>query len=241
MNDPIRMRTSHFNKLHPGLCRAFLIIIPFFLGFLLILSFSLLYEPTRFIQIFGLIIIYFIPPAGKGTIIPAGIALGFPWEVICFAVIFIDAISCLFMLWNFDLICKIPYIGRWIYYIVQIGNDYLSHHHWIEKFCFLGLTTFVFLPLQGSGAVGGSILGRMLGMDPVRIFFAILFGSTIHSVAIGLSMYAISEYFDLNLWYLVIPILLLVLLSSTLSLVYYLVRKKTTSENSEKNAKNQEN
>jgi uncharacterized membrane protein len=220
------MRLSDFEDLHPGLYRAFFLSLPFFLGFLLVLALRVMYDTHKFIQILGLVLLYFIPPAGKESIIPAGIALGLPWQVICFAIIYIDAISCLFMLWNFDLICRIPYIGRLINYIVQTGEDYLSRHQWIERFCFIGLTTFVFLPLQGSGAVGGSILGRMLGMGPVRIFLAILIGSTIHSVAIGLSMYAIQEYLDFNLWYLVIPILILVLLTSTLSLIYYLIRKK---------------
>jgi len=230
MRHPKLVRLSDLAKLHPGLYRAFFLSLPFFLGFLLILGLRLIYDNTKFFQILGLVLLYFVPPTGKESIIPAGIALGFPWQVICFAIIYIDAISCLFMLWNFDLICQVPFLGRWINYIVQTGGDYLSRHQWIERFCFVGLTTFVFLPLQGSGGVGGSILGRMLGMSQVRIFLAILIGSAIHSITIGLSMFAIQEYLNLNLWYFVIPILILVLLTSTLSLIFYLIRKKGMTE-----------
>ena len=230
MKFPNRMIISDYVSLHPGLYRTFFFSMPFFLGFLLVLALRVIYDTPRFFQIFGLVLLYFIPPAGKESLIPAGIALGFPWQVICFAITYIDVISCLFMLWNFDLICLIPHIGRWINHLVETGKSYLSRHQWIERFCFIGLISFVFLPLQGSGAVGGSILGKILGMSHVRIFLAITIGSTLHSVAIGISMYAIQEYLDINLWYLVISILLLVLLTSTLSFIYYFMKKKIADD-----------
>ncbi|HWQ68291.1 MAG TPA: small multi-drug export protein [Methanospirillum sp.] len=223
-------KNIEFLQSRPKIRLALLFLIPFILGFLLLFVFWVVYDSSHFFQIAGLIFLYFIPPAGKETIIPAGVALGFPWQVVCFSITYIDAISCMFMLWNFDLICRIPILGRWVFFLVQNGGMYLSKHQWVERFCFVGLTSFVFLPLQGSGAVGGSILGRMLGMNPLRIFLAIVIGSSLHSLVIGLSVYAIGEYLDLNLWYLVGVFLLIVLFTSTFSLIYYLIRKKNGSE-----------
>ncbi|MDD1723528.1 MAG: small multi-drug export protein [Methanospirillum sp.] len=224
------LRIPEFKERFPKAYRAFLLAVPFILGILLILGLRVIYDYNRFLQIAGLVLLYFIPPAGKETIIPAAIALGFPWQVICFSITYIDIISCLFMLWNFDLICRIPVIGGWILYLVQNGTDYLSRHPWIERFCFIGLATFVFLPLQGSGSVGGSILGRILGMSPIRIFLAVTAGATLHSTIIGLSMYAIQEYLDLNLWFIVLFFLFIVLATSMVSLVYYLMKKKGKRE-----------
>lgn len=224
------IRIPDVQERYPGAYRAILLAVPFILGILLILALRVVYDYNRFIQIAGLVLLYFIPPAGKETIIPAAIALGFPWQVICFSITYIDLISCLFMLWNFDLICRIPVIGGWILSLVQNGTDYLSRHPWIERFCFIGLATFVFLPLQGSGSVGGSILGRILGMSPVRIFLAITAGATLHSLVIGLSMYAIQEYLDLNLWLFVLFFLVIVLATSTVSLGYYLKKKRENPE-----------
>ena len=213
----------------PVFNRILRVAIPFILGFGMLAGFYLLYSYERFILMTGLILLYFIPPAGKESIIPAGIAMGFNWQDICFAIIFIDAISCLFMLWNFEIICSIPVLGRRIDSLVFHGSRYLSRHHWIERFCFLGIIIFITLPLQGSGAVGSSILGRMLGMKPLLIFFAVLIGATIHSVAIGLSVYFFTVFFDMNIWFLVGFIIFLVLVTSTISLLIYLRRRRLRS------------
>lgn len=225
-----RMKLSELKKHSPGLYRAFFFLVPVLLGVLLIVTLRIMYTSQQFIQIISLVFLYFIPPAGKESIIPAAIALGFPWQVVCFVFTYIDMILCLFMLWNFDFICKIPIIGKWIYFIVQNGSDFLSRHQWVERFCFIGLVTFVFVPLQGSGSVGGSILGRILGINPIHIFFAVLTGTILQSYIIGVSMYAIQEYLNINLWYLVIPALLLVLCTSTISLIIYIMKKREKTE-----------
>ena len=84
----------------------------------------------------------------------------------------------------------------------------------------------MFIPLQGSGSIGGVILGRILGMSTVQIFIAVLIGTVLQSYLIGLSMYAIQEYLNLNLWYLVILIIILVLVTSSISLAAYQLRKR---------------
>jgi uncharacterized membrane protein len=215
--------TEHQHRIH----RVLLFAIPFILGSLLILTLWIMYDYQQFIQIVSLIFLYFIPPAGKESIIPAAIALGFSWQVVCFVFTYVDMVLCTFMLWNFDVVCRIPILGRWISFLVQNGSNYLSKHRWIERFCFIGLATFVFLPLQGSGSIGGSILGRILGMNPSKIFSAVLAGTILQSYIIGMSMFAIQEYLDVNLWYLVIPVLVLVFIMSTFSFMVYLFRKKS--------------
>lgn len=231
MKLPEWMKTSRMNDHQRQIYRLLLFAIPFILGILLILTLRIIYDNQQFIQIVSLIFLYFIPPAGKESIIPAAIALGFSWQTVCFIFTYVDMALCLFMLWNFDFVCKIPILGRWIYFLVQNGSNYLSNHRWVERFCFIGLITFVFLPLQGSGSIGGSILGRILGMNPFQIFTAVLIGTLLQSYIISASMYAIQEYLNVNLWYLVIPALLLVLVTSTLSLIIYILKKKGKDKN----------
>ncbi|WP_146199747.1 small multi-drug export protein [Methanospirillum stamsii] len=214
--------TDNQKRIH----RLLLFVIPFILGALLILTLWIMYDNPQFIQIVSLIFLYFIPPAGKESIIPAAIALGFSWQTVCFVFTYVDMVLCLFMLWNFNFVCKIPILGRWVYFLVQNGSNYLSKHSWVERFCFMGLITFIFLPLQGSGSIGGSILGRILGMSPYQIFTAVFIGTMVQSYLIGVSMFAIQEYLDLNLWYLVVLVLLLMFVMSSFSLIVYLLRKK---------------
>lgn len=218
----------------PAIDRVIRFSVPFILGIAYIIILSVLYDDERFFQITGLMLLYFIPPAGKESIIPAGIAFGIPWQVICFSIIFIDLISCIFMLWNFDLICRIPRAGRWIQHIMNEGRVYLSRHTWMEHLYMVGLITVVFMPLQGTGAVGGSILGKMLGLRSIEIFTAILIGSTLHSLVIGLSVSALQVYFDLNLWYLVGVITLLILIISVISYAYHTNSMRTSEPTEQK-------
>lgn len=214
--------TDNQKRIH----RLLLFTIPFILGALLILTLWIMYDNQQFIQIVSLIFLYFFPPAGKESIIPAAIALGFSWQTVCYVFTYVDMVLCLFMLWNFNFVCKIPILGRWVYFLVQNGSNYLSKHSWVERFCFMGLVTFVFLPLQGSGSIGGSILGRILGMSPYQIFTAVFIGTMVQSYLISVSMFAIQEYLNVNLWYLVVLVLLLMFVMSSFSLIVYLLRKK---------------
>ena len=202
MNIPDWMIRIHRFKQQYENIQGLYFLIPILLGVILILALWLLYDTERFFQITGLIFLYFIPPAGKESIIPTAIAFGFPWQVVCFVFTYVDIVLCLFMLWNFDIICKIPFMGKWIHYLVQNGSVFLSIHLWVERFCFIGLSTFV------------------------QIFIAVLIGTILQSYLIGLSMYAIQEYLNLNLWYLVILIIILVLVTSSISLAAYQLRKR---------------
>lgn len=137
-----------------------------------------LIEPyQRFLIISGLIVAYFVPPAGKETIIPLAILAGYPWWLITAVIFLLDVAVSLFVVWNFDLALKIPIIGRLLESGMTIGRNYTESQPWLRKFSTIGLILFVFFPLQGTGAMNGSILGRMLGLDKARVFACVCTGS----------------------------------------------------------------
>ncbi len=191
------------------------------MGIALLLVLYTLYDYQTFLQITGLILLYFIPPAGKESLIPAGIAMGIPLVTICSSIIVIDMISCLFMLWNFQVLGAVPFIGPWITRLMKRGTETLAKHAWLERLYLIGLIIFVFLPFQGTGAVSGTILGKMAGMPPIEIFSAITIGVTLHSFLIGFSAYALNKYLGLNLWFLVAFILGLLILIAIGSFFWY--------------------
>ena len=147
----------------PVINRVLRLTIPFLLGAGLLLLLYSIYDYGTFLEISGLILVYFIPPAGKESIIPAAIAMGIPWITICISISIIDIISCLFMLWNFEVIGMIPFIGPHITRLMRKGSQTLEKHTWLERLYFFGLIFFVFLPLQGTGSISGTILGKMAG------------------------------------------------------------------------------
>ncbi len=205
----------------PVINRVLRLSIPFLLGIGMLLVLYSIYDYNTFLELASLVILYFIPPAGKESLIPAAIALGIPWYTICAIFTFIDIISCLFLLWNFEILLSIPFIGPRLIRLMHKGREFLSKHEWLERLYLVGLAVFVFFPLQGTGAVSGTVIGKMAGMPPIEIFCAISIGSTLHSLIIGLSAYALNKYLGLNLWYMVVFILGVIVLISVVTYLWY--------------------
>ncbi|WP_292520945.1 small multi-drug export protein [Methanoculleus sp.] len=137
-----------------------------------------LIEPyERFLIISGLLAAYFVPPAGKETIIPLAILAGYPWWLVTAVIFLLDVAVTLFVVWNFDLALKIPLIGRLLESGMTIGRNYTESQPWLRRFSTIGLILFVFFPLQGTGAMNGSILGRLLGLEKGRVLTCVCTGS----------------------------------------------------------------
>ncbi|WP_332450365.1 small multi-drug export protein [Methanoculleus sp.] len=135
-------------------------------------------EPyEQFLIISGLIVAYFVPPAGKETIIPLAVVLGYPWWLITLVIFLLDVAVSLFVVWNLDLAMKLPLIGRLIERGMTAGRNYTVTQPWLRRFSTIGLILFVFFPLQGTGAMNGAILGRLLGLEKRRVFGCVCIGS----------------------------------------------------------------
>ncbi|MBW3581834.1 MAG: small multi-drug export protein [Euryarchaeota archaeon] len=89
----------------------------------------------------------------------------------------IDVLVGLWLLWNFDLLFKLPYVGPRFRRFEAFGRTFLGQHQWVRRTAFLGIVLIVIVPFQGTGAVMGSIVGRMIGMGPLRAFAAIAIGA----------------------------------------------------------------
>jgi uncharacterized membrane protein len=157
---------------------------PFLFFFIGLAVLFILYPWSSFLVIFGVMIMYVVPPAGKETIIPIGI-LGFNlnWLLVALVITFVDISTALFFVWNFDYAKKIPVLGPWITNFEKKNTHIMTEKKWLQGMTYIGLIFFVFVPLQGTEAVGGSVLGRILGLKPWTVFSAILFGSLTGSLA----------------------------------------------------------
>ncbi len=147
----------------------------------------------------GLMLAYVIPPAGKETVIPLGIALGFPWWLIAFSIALLDIIAGLFMALNFSVALKIPLLGGWIKTFIANGEQFFRKRPWLEHYYFIGVVLFVMFPLQGSGGIGATLVGRMIGLSPGRVLLAISIGALTGCALIALGAEAIKELILVNL------------------------------------------
>lgn len=167
-----------------------IMLLQFFIPFAIAgIFFFLLYlalEWDVFNRLGALSILYFVPPAGKETVIPTGVLVfGIHPLLMAMPIAFLDIVVGLFLVWNFDLAKKVPLLGKWICKFEASGSDVLEKKPWIEKLAFVGLVGFVIFPFQGSGGVGTSILGRVIGMEPYKVLAAIAVGAVSGTVMIA--------------------------------------------------------
>lgn len=172
--------------MHPTLRMILRFSLPFILGGLYITLLFLSLPVERALLLSGLMGAYIIPPAGKETIIPLGVALGFPWWLIGTSMALLDILAGLFMALNFELAFKIPLLGTWITKFMNHGHAFLSRRPWLKKFYFTGIVLFVMFPLQGSGGIGASLVGRLLGMSGRNVLIAITIGAFLGCYLIAL-------------------------------------------------------
>lgn len=190
--------------------RVFYLIVPFILSLPLIALLALMLPHEEVSLFLTLLVAYVIPPAGKESIIPFGIILGYPWWIVCSAILIIDIASALFITLNFHYLYKIPFFGEVFMRCSEGMQTLLGKHRWISRFSLIGLFLFIFFPLQGSGAINGTILSRLLGIEPRSALICIIAGSGLSCLAIALGVSLIDEVSNHNLS-VMIPILVLII------------------------------
>jgi uncharacterized membrane protein len=146
---------------------------------------------TFFLIMLGLMVAYVLPPAGKETVIPAGIALGIPWYYMALSIAMIDIETGLFMVLNFDLAYKIPFLGPMLAGVTQKTQQVIEDHRWIARLYFFSVMLFVMVPGLGSAGFRGAIAGKLLSMDTYLVLLAILAGALIGCFIIALGSAAI--------------------------------------------------
>jgi hypothetical protein len=166
--------------------RAVALLVPALIamGFVIILAVTL--PQAMFLSMIGLITAYLLPPAGKETVIPVGIALGIPWWYMALAIVMVDVIAGLFMALNFDIAYRIPFIGPLLADLTKKTKQFLSDHRWFASLWFFAIVLMVMVPFFGSGGIRGSVAGKLLGLSTPLTFLAILVGSLIGCFGIAL-------------------------------------------------------
>ena len=153
------------------------LLIPVALAFAYFFSTFFILPGGESLILGGLMIVYYIPPAGKESIIPLGIALGIPWWLMVISLALLDVLTGLFMILNFSLALRVPFLGPWVSRFLDSGDEFRARHPWISRWSILGVALFVLLPLQGTGGVGATIVGIIAGLSPLEILVAIGLGA----------------------------------------------------------------
>jgi len=176
------------------------ILVPPIIGISFILAVGFSMDPDTRVKYWYLCLAYFFPPLGKESVIPAGIFGGDIYvpilnlkahitpidpNVMAISIALIDSVVSLFVVWNYDLVKKIPILGMFIRKVEELGRKGSKKYAWIRPLKFIGIVLFVMVPLQGSGGLVGSILGRLIGMRSSTTWLAVTTGAFLGCFAIA--------------------------------------------------------
>jgi len=143
-------------------------------------------------------VIYFFPPLGLEGAMPVALSGSVPVYLIVIAITLIDFCVGIFLVWNFDLAKKIPGVGRFIKRFEAKGSTIIQEKRWLEVLSFIGVALFVMLPFPGSGAGGGAIIGRALGMNPYKVLLGVVIGSFLGALIVALFMDQFFAFFNIE-------------------------------------------
>ncbi|MCK5112171.1 MAG: small multi-drug export protein [Thermoplasmatales archaeon] len=195
---------------------------PIILGSGAFVIIGLILEEAMRVKYWPLITGYFFPPLGKESIIPLGIGFGIHPLVMALSIAFVDIVVALFLVWNYDLAKKIPFVGKFITKVEEKGRNVEQKYGWIKPLRFIGIILFVMIPFQGSGGLVGSIVGRLIGMKPWNIFFAISLGAVIGCLLIATFAQAFLIFAEIN----TLLTLVLVGVIVVVIILYFVIKKR---------------
>jgi len=94
-------------------------------------------------------------------------------------VVFMDCLYAYLLAYNLHHLYRLPRVGPWLERVQSFCRYWLSRRPWMKRWAFTGVMLFVLFPLTGTGAPGGSILGRLVGLRPRTTLLAIAMGSVL--------------------------------------------------------------
>ena len=108
------------------------------------------------------------------------------WELAAL-VVYIDLATVLIVLGGIHYLDRLPGVGARLAAARASSSRMLGHNPWMHRLAWLTLAGFIAVPLNGTGALVGAVLGRTLGLSRVSIVTATAFGSISASVALALA------------------------------------------------------
>jgi uncharacterized membrane protein len=98
--------------------------------------------------------------------------------------------------WNLDLLERIPRLGPFLASARRGAAHSLRDHRWVRRLALLGVFVFVLLPLPGSGAMGGAIVARLVGLTPLAGFLVVSLACAAVAAIYAVSATALKNWLD---------------------------------------------
>jgi len=121
-------------------------------------------------------------PLGKFIILTGSVRdnpFGLTQWQLALMVVAMDTWVAYVLAYNLHHIYRIPRVGPWIHDIQNYCRYWLHEMRWIRRWAITGVMLFVMFPLSGTGAPGGALLGRIVGLRPRVTLLAVFSGSVL--------------------------------------------------------------
>ena len=120
-----------------------------------------------------------------------------------------DVMVAIFVACHMSILFRLPWAGAKMEELVDDAKFILMRQPWINSISFLGLVLFVIFPTSTTGSIGGSIFGRLLGLNRLTTVIAILIGSVLGNGVMLVFARQVKELFPGgdNLWFKIFGVL----------------------------------
>ncbi|MFN3285419.1 MAG: COG2426 family protein [bacterium] len=115
--------------------------------------------------------------------IPLAVAVGHP-PVVSFAVCTAANLLVVPVGWVFLDWCYARWLSRWPWVCRQVDRVRRRGEGYVRGYGVVGLALFVAVPLPGTGAYAGTLLGWLLGMPKLRAWGAVALGVVVAGVLV---------------------------------------------------------
>lgn len=92
-------------------------------------------------------------------------------------VFFLDMATAILVAFHMSVLFRLPLLGKRLRVLVDEGRTLVRSQRWMKRLTVAGVITFVMFPLASTGSLGGSILGRLLGLSHIGTLAAVTTGS----------------------------------------------------------------
>jgi len=117
------------------------------------------------------------------------------WHL-AYIVMFVNAVSAYWYAYNVDVLEKLWWIGPRMKQARRNAVSVLQERPWIRRWAVVGVGAFVVTPLPGSGALGGALMGRIMGVTRWATFVSVSIAGVIVSCAYALLANELKEVLD---------------------------------------------
>lgn len=126
----------------------------------------------------------------------AGSEIGLTPFQLVLLVLYLDTIWAVVLTLHAGVLFHIPWLGKRLSMAVRDGTQMVRHHRWMRRATSVAVLMFVMLPVSSTGSIGGSLLGRFLGLSALNTFVIVIAGSILGCAAMYGSAEVLRPYLE---------------------------------------------